>query len=42
MSDTKTTAGKALGAGLKSLGLTCVARDGKLVVTTPQGRNADP
>ncbi|MBI3837197.1 MAG: hypothetical protein HY288_04590 [Planctomycetia bacterium] len=31
---TKTTAGKALSAGLKSLGLTCVARDGKLVITT--------
>jgi hypothetical protein len=37
----KTTAGKALSTGLKSLGLTLVARNGKLVVTTPQGRTAD-
>jgi hypothetical protein len=38
---TNTTAAKALGAGLKSLGLTCVARDGKLVVTTAQGQSAE-
>jgi hypothetical protein len=36
-----TTAAKALGTGLKSLGLTLVTRDGKLVVTTPQRRSAD-
>ncbi len=37
---TDTTAGKALGAGLKSLGLTCIARDGQLVVTA-KGQGTD-